>query len=128
MMARQSAAQSGKRGFQASLRSTFRRGRQARQITTMRAIRQEGPPPDLGGEEPKKLPLRLGMRRGSLMTADRFLVFTSSAQVRRGSPRGRPFSHDASPGAWPSSRSEEHTSDLQSLSRISYAVFRLNTK
>src|SRR3546814_2566245 len=74
MMARQSAAQSGKRGFQASLRSTFRRGRQARQITTMRAIRQEGPPPDLGGEEPKKLPLRLGMRRGSLMTADRFLV------------------------------------------------------
>src|SRR3546814_20816105 len=53
MMARQSAAQSGKRGFQASLRSTFRRGRQ---ITTMRAIRQEGPPPDLGGEEPKKTP------------------------------------------------------------------------
>src|SRR3546814_12486275 len=81
MMARQSAAQSGKRGFQASLRSTFRRGRQARQITTMRAIRQEGPPPDLGVEEPKKLPLRLGMRRESLMTADRCLVFTSSARV-----------------------------------------------
>src|SRR3546814_7313147 len=60
----------------------------------------------------KKLPLRLGMRRGSLMTADRFLVFTSSAQVRRGSPR----------------RSEEHTSELQSLMRISYAVFCLKKK
>src|SRR3546814_9646564 len=69
----------------------------------------------------KKLPLRLGMRRGSLMTADRFLVFTSSAQVRRGSPRGRPFSHDTS-------RSEEHTSELQSLIRISYAVFCFEKK
>src|SRR3546814_1073942 len=61
MMARQSAAQSGKRGFQASLRSTFRRGRQ---ITTMRSIRQEGPPPDLGGEEPKKTPPPPGHAEG----------------------------------------------------------------
>src|SRR3546814_6103501 len=88
MMARQSAAQSGKRGFQASLRSTFRRGRQ---ITTMRAIRQEGPPPDLGGEEPKKTPPPPGHAEGE-------------------------------------PRSEEHTSELQSLMRISYAVFCLKKK
>src|SRR3546814_7841722 len=35
---------------------------------------------------------------------------------------GRPY-----PGAW-SSRSEEHTSELQSLMRISYAVFCLKKK
>src|SRR3546814_2590449 len=37
----------------------------------------------------------------------------------------------ANPGAWirrPASRSEEHTSELQSLMRISYAVFCLKKK
>src|SRR3546814_1917296 len=32
------------------------------------------------------------------------------------------------PAAWPAMRSEEHTSELQSLMRISYAVFRLKHK
>src|SRR3546814_2644737 len=31
-------------------------------------------------------------------------------------------------GAWTPTRSEEHTSELQSLMRISYAVFRLKKK
>src|SRR3546814_8722868 len=36
------------------------------------------------------------------------------------------FSNQANPGPW--GRSEEHTSELQSLMRISYAVFCLKTK
>src|SRR3546814_8735731 len=50
------------------------------------------------------------------------------------SPATRQASSKASPklAAWPmraaSSRSEEHTSELQSLMRISYAVFCLKTK
>src|SRR3546814_1036195 len=32
------------------------------------------------------------------------------------------------PGHWPTPRSEEHTSELQSLMRISYAVFCLKKK
>src|SRR3546814_7920263 len=31
-------------------------------------------------------------------------------------------------GSWPAKRSEEHTSELQSLMRISYAVFGLKKK
>src|SRR3546814_4805811 len=36
--------------------------------------------------------------------------------------------HRAAPGMTPSARSEEHTSELQSLMRISYAVFCLKQK
>src|SRR3546814_1898696 len=42
----------------------------------------------------------------------------------RGFPRGRPIPRRPSPGR----RSEEHTSELQSLMRISYAVFCLKKK
>src|SRR3546814_6543170 len=39
-----------------------------------------------------------------------------------------PFSQPASTTSTPSARSEEHTSELQSLMRISYAVFCLKKK
>src|SRR3546814_7714866 len=48
--------------------------------------------------------------------------------------RGRNWHHQSDPkgvgnqGAWPVGRSEEHTSELQSLMRISYAVFCLKKK
>src|SRR3546814_3227568 len=48
-------------------------------------------------------------------------------------PRGRSWSQRSTPqtpssGTPPTSRSEEHTSELQSLMRISYAVFCLKQK
>src|SRR3546814_8401598 len=51
-------------------------------------------------------------------------VARRSIQVRHGD-KGLQF---ASTAMHPSSRSEEHTSELQSLMRISYAVFCLNKK
>src|SRR3546814_2823142 len=41
---------------------------------------------------------------------------------------GRLQSQGAEPASWRPSRSEEHTSELQSLMRISYAVFCLKKK
>src|SRR3546814_7165200 len=38
------------------------------------------------------------------------------------------LSAESAAGAWPAERSEEHTSELQSLMRISYAVFCLQKK
>src|SRR3546814_13221319 len=57
----------------------------------------------------------------------------SSARARSRSPRGhaRPCYKAASPrrtAGLMGARSEEHTSELQSLMRISYAVFCLKTK
>src|SRR3546814_9181610 len=45
-------------------------------------------------------------------------------------PRAQPADRNAAvvPGAHPGGRSEEHTSELQSLMRISYAVFCLKKK
>src|SRR3546814_3015416 len=48
---------------------------------------------------------------------------------RAGAPVQFPFGQDgAHPARGPSGRSEEHTSELQSLMRISYAVFCLKQK
>src|SRR3546814_9177499 len=64
------------------------------------------------------------------------LAFPPSAHLRRGPARSRcdrfllgAGAQDyAAPGRDPPSRSEEHTSELQSLMRISYAVFCLKKK
>src|SRR3546814_5516563 len=58
------------------------------------------------------------------------------AVVRAAKVRSKSSPNDVSPGrwrkamtwAWVRSRSEEHTSELQSLMRISYAVFCLKKK
>src|SRR3546814_6398924 len=42
--------------------------------------------------------------------------------------QGRPLQGQGAPGADRGARSEEHTSELQSLMRISYAVFCLKKK
>src|SRR3546814_7325405 len=44
---------------------------------------------------------------------------------RTARPRAPPARHCCARGAWHRTRSEEHTSELQSLMRISYAVFCL---
>src|SRR3546814_3147829 len=59
----------------------------------------------------------LGLHSSSLSTAS-VLVSRPAAGYRRATPRT----------ARDGSRSEEHTSELQSLMRISYAVFCLNKK
>src|SRR3546814_2873057 len=51
---------------------------------------------------------------------------TTLGRVRRGAWPSRPRDRGRAPGV--SSRSEEHTSELQSLMRISYAVFCLKKK
>src|SRR3546814_5499430 len=57
----------------------------------------------------------------------RHVRITARRRSREGLPRtdhaGRPH-----PGPWRRHRSEEHTSELQSLMRISYAVFFLKKK
>src|SRR3546814_7905258 len=50
------------------------------------------------------------------------------SSARRTSPTCRTTASSASPSWRGSSRSEEHTSELQSLMRISYAVFCLKKK
>src|SRR3546814_10895840 len=47
---------------------------------------------------------------------------------RAGHPRDRPCVDPGPPGLFGHQRSEEHTSELQSLMRISYAVFCLKKK
>src|SRR3546814_1650242 len=49
-------------------------------------------------------------------------------QARAGDSRRRPLRPREGEGAHPRIRSEEHTSELQSLMRISYAVFCLKKK
>src|SRR3546814_7628086 len=53
-------------------------------------------------------------------------VFRVPAAMREQNPLGRPADHPL--GRAVHLRSEEHTSELQSLMRISYAVFCLNKK
>src|SRR3546814_16189696 len=47
---------------------------------------------------------------------------------RKPAASGRKLRGGQRPGQWPRHRSEEHTSELQSLMRISYAVFCLKKK
>src|SRR3546814_7290754 len=70
--------------------------------------------PDFAGAPPT--PRRAGIRITALPAARRTLPPTP--------PRGRPADANRPPAA----RSEEHTSELQSLMRISYAVFCLKKK
>src|SRR3546814_10495332 len=80
-----------------------------------------------GGGERSSIPLRHpGLDPGSRFLGRRVAWVSSGTpdQVRGGDEREGLFrSVSFSP-----SRSEEHTSELQSLMRISYAVFCLNTK
>src|SRR3546814_6131814 len=55
-------------------------------------------------------------------------VATADAAHCRQRARGRATHHRAGARRWRSRRSEEHTSELQSLMRISYAVFCLKKK
>src|SRR3546814_5682182 len=67
----------------------------------------------------------------SLLTARAYAVGpVGGPQTGVTTLRGRMSSSSASArvGAWPPRRSEEHTSELQSLMRISYAVFCLKKK
>src|SRR3546814_8912197 len=60
------------------------------------------------------------------MSGNRVLeALSMSGSMRRVPQRNGPFSEAFSP---PDGRSEEHTSELQSLMRISYAVFCLKQK
>src|SRR3546814_19478120 len=51
-----------------------------------------------------------------------------SASVGEEHQHGHHHTNRATTGSWAGSRSEEHTSELQSLMRISYAVFCLKKK
>src|SRR3546814_4015116 len=57
---------------------------------------------------------------------DGMTVVPAWVSVDAGTPWGTPYSY--CPFAPPTGRSEEHTSELQSLMRISYAVFCLKKK
>src|SRR3546814_4666456 len=66
---------------------------------------------------------------------DRFKTNTGTTKCQgsmsmwcRASHRSRPSINSTAAPAGRASRSEEHTSELQSLMRISYAVFCLNKK
>src|SRR3546814_1977836 len=57
------------------------------------------------------------------------MPFTSISQTSPGTSQVAGFRNPATPAAVPvTTRSEEHTSELQSLMRISYAVFCLKKK
>src|SRR3546814_8965133 len=65
-------------------------------------------------------------RRAALLPGEPRLAHAARhALVRGGRPGAHPRAHALPP---PGSRSEEHTSELQSLMRISYAVFCLKKK
>src|SRR3546814_5885011 len=91
------------------------------------AHRQAEARPDadvLGGEERVEYPLEHGLGHPAAGVPDAYphravrrgLVDVDGDRVRRGGTVG------------PATRSEEHTSELQSLMRISYAVFCLTKK
>src|SRR3546814_10253162 len=54
--------------------------------------------------------------------------FTHSDTIAPKPPRGKRSGHEPARACRNASRSEEHTSELQSLMRTSYAVFCLKTK
>src|SRR3546814_5026360 len=66
---------------------------------------------------------------GASMTAQSSAVSPAIDKTApTGSRRGRAGSLDSGTSRYPRTRSEEHTSELQSLMRISYAVFCLKKK
>src|SRR3546814_6965966 len=73
-----------------------------------------------------------GGHRGQATTAGRGILRCLLAMVRSRAPRRSPgclaVARIARRGVAEWTRSEEHTSELQSLMRISYAVFCLNKK
>src|SRR3546814_2804330 len=78
-------------------------------------------------------PVGVDRRRGpgSRIVADVDLVTSADRQVRARADTARALALDADRAVGgqrhrPAGRSEEHTSELQSLMRISYAVFCLN--
>src|SRR3546814_7272653 len=91
---------------------------------------------DFVGVETKFLSHRASLRRKRLVAFDDVNVIQIKSRTLEGNRNSldRPYTHDArfNPGMAPSydaaHRSEEHTSELQSLMRISYAVFCLNKK
>src|SRR3546814_9941155 len=72
-------------------------------------------------------PTRAGCRPPSAPAAKRPAVAEVPARPPP-APRARPAPPTAPPAAGRRARSEEHTSELQSLMRISYAVFCLKKK
>src|SRR3546814_4495919 len=95
---------------------------------------------DFVGVETKFLSHRASLRRKRLVAFDDVNVIQIKSRTLEGNRNSldRPYTHDArfNPGMAPSYdaahglepflvRSEEHTSELQSLMRISYAVFCL---
>src|SRR3546814_3475750 len=70
------------------------------------------------------------LKNGPCLSVERSTL-RAGARVRRAartSPSARPSDAGSATSASPALRSEEHTSELQSLMRISYAVFCLKKK
>src|SRR3546814_6519813 len=65
---------------------------------------------------------------GHIGPGGRFPVNTGGGQLSRGRLHGFGLLHEACTQLWGQGRSEEHTSELQPLMRISYAVFCLKKK
>src|SRR3546814_2458125 len=75
------------------------------------------------------MPLSTGSRQASSPRSPRSASACRASSVhRRGSRKGSTHSRRSSATCAPQPRSEEHTSELQSLMRISYAVFCLKKK
>src|SRR3546814_9610490 len=72
-------------------------------------------------------PPQLGQRR-AIVSAQAAQKVHSKLQIKASPSIASPRSHRSQSGFICSARSEEHTSELQSLMRISYAVFCLKKK
>src|SRR3546814_2316220 len=71
------------------------------------------------GREPETL---------SVFECEAYLAEAEAAAPKKGGRKGAAKKATTKTAAKPKARSEEHTSELQSLMRISYAVFRLKKK
>src|SRR3546814_4181754 len=89
----------------------------AQHIAERRTAREVDPEHQLIDEEPDE-PLRRGMGAAGQIGADDQIIL--AAAVAQHDEEGGKSRHEQ--------RSEEHTSELQSLMRISYAVFCLTKK
>src|SRR3546814_6982502 len=65
---------------------------------------------------------------GGTQVPQRVIDRTVDCLLRTNANLGGPFASSVAAGAMVDERSEEHTSELQSLMRISYAVFCLKKK
>src|SRR3546814_9183482 len=91
-------------------------------------IRRLGPRPEAGDEiEHRASPARKARITGTLTIGAQRMLSAKSAS-RRSDPHGPRRPPPAALCAYRRPRSEEHTSELQSLMRISYAVFCLKKK